>query len=79
MKMASRSDFEELKASCNTKAKAYVSVVWVKEEITKDHIEKLNAVRNLPVKQKTPIRVLHRRSQLVRDKLIYALYVKPIN
>ena len=62
MKMASRQDFEELKASCNTKAKAYVSVVWVKDKISQDLIEKLNAVRNLAVKQKTPIRVLHRRS-----------------
>ena len=79
MQFASKQDFDELKASCNTKAKAYVSVVWVKDKLTQAHIDKLNAIKNLPINQKTPIRVLHRRSQLVREKFVYALRANWIN
>ena len=34
MQIATMQDFDELKASCNTKAKAYVSIVWVKDKLT---------------------------------------------
>ena len=34
MQMATKQDFEELKASCATKQKSYVSLVWVKDAVT---------------------------------------------
>ena len=34
MQMATKQDFEELKASCTTKQKSYVSLVWVKNCVT---------------------------------------------
>ena len=49
MAIASKQDFEELKASCNSKAKAYVSIVWVKDKLDQSQLEKLNAVRNLQI------------------------------
>ena len=33
MEFASKRDFEELKASCTTKQKSYVSLVWVRDPI----------------------------------------------
>mmetsp|Transcript_806 Transcript_806/g.1216 ORF Transcript_806/g.1216 Transcript_806/m.1216 type:complete len:106 (+) Transcript_806:1161-1478(+) len=63
MEFATKQDFEELKASCATKQKSYVSLVWVKDSVTQEKLDTvLNTVRNLQVLQKTPVRVLHRRS-----------------
>ena len=36
-------------------------------------------MKNLQVNQKTPVRVLHRRSQLVREKFVYGLRASIIN
>jgi tRNA pseudouridine synthase 10 len=55
-------------------------MVWTKKEITQADCDKLSEIRDLEVDQKTPIRVLHRRSQLVRPKMVYrvkATYVNP--
>ena len=71
--------FDELKEIENSKAKSYCCVVWVKRRITKKECESLNTYTNIQVKQKTPIRVLHRRSQMVRDKVIYKLKAEYIN
>ena len=50
MQMATKQDFEELKASCATKQKSYVSLVWTKEVVTQEVLdEKLNSIRNLNV------------------------------
>lgn len=50
MQFATRQDFEELKASCATKQKSYVSLVWVKDPVTQDILsQKLNSIKNLTV------------------------------
>lgn len=68
--------FDELKEIENSKAKAYCCIVWVKKRITAKELQSsINSCSNLTVKQTTPIRVLHRRSLMVRDKLIYKLKV----
>lgn len=71
--------FEELKEIENSKAKSYCCVVWVKRRITKKECDQLNKLTNIKVKQKTPIRVLHRRSLMVRDKEIYKVKAEFIN
>lgn len=64
----------------NSKAKAYCCIVWVKKRISpKDLQQKLNALSNIVLKQTTPMRVLHRRSLMVRDKLIYKVKAEYIN
>jgi tRNA U54 and U55 pseudouridine synthase Pus10 len=54
--------FEKLKEMETKKAKSYAAVVHSNTVLTQDDCDKLNAVRNMPVNQQTPIRVLHRRS-----------------
>ncbi|CDW74628.1 trna pseudouridine synthase pus10 [Stylonychia lemnae] len=72
--------FDELKDIENSKAKAYCCVVWIQRKITKKELEKrLNCLLNIEIKQTTPIRVLHRRSLMVRDKLIYKVHAEYIN
>jgi len=71
--------FEILKASETEKIKAYSCVVNVKKKLTPDDIEILNNVVDLKVQQKTPLRVLHRRTLMVREKMIHRIKARQIN
>ena len=48
-----------------------MAVVYTETEITPEVIKQLENYHDLAIKQKTPVRVLHRRSLLTRDKMIY--------
>ena len=66
------------KAEVN-KMKIYTCFVWVKKNLDENDINKLNNIKNLDVIQKTPLRVLHRRSLMDRKKIIYELKAEKIN
>ena len=66
------------KAEVN-KMKIYSCFVWVKKSLNENDINKLNNIKNLEVIQKTPLRVLHRRSLMDRKKMIYELKAEKIN
>ncbi|GJP54820.1 hypothetical protein CLOM_g13856 [Closterium sp. NIES-68] len=55
------------------KQKSYVAVVWLSRPITQADVAKLESIRDLELQQKTPIRVLHRRSPLTRPRTIYSM------
>ncbi|EAR99612.2 tRNA pseudouridine synthase Pus10, putative (macronuclear) [Tetrahymena thermophila SB210] len=65
--------FEVLKQSEQEKIKSYACVVQTKDPITQEQIDKLNNMNEIELKQKTPIRVLHRRTQMIRTKYIHKL------
>lgn len=66
------------KAEVN-KMKIYSCFVWTKKELTDEDINKLNNVKNIDVIQKTPLRVLHRRSLMDRNKKIYGLKAEKVS
>ena len=70
-KIVDKEFFDRMKEIESQKAKRYSAVVWLSRDITEDDCKKLNSLRNIKLAQQTPIRVLHRRSQMVRDKEIY--------
>eukprot|EP00347_Sterkiella_histriomuscorum_P020730 403336698 len=79
-KIVDKKFFDDLKDIENSKAKAYCCVVWLQRRITKKELEKrLNSLVDIEIKQITPIRVLHRRSLMVRDKQIYKVHAEYIN
>ena len=59
--------------------KIYTCFVWAKKELTDEDINKLNNAKNLDVNQKTPIRVLHRRSLMDRKKKIYEMKAEKVS
>ncbi|CAD8085407.1 unnamed protein product [Paramecium sonneborni] len=71
--------FEELKNSEINKVKAYCCIVECKNVVNVELIQQANQIKDLIIKQKTPIRVLHRRTQMIRDKIIHSLQIKQIN
>ena len=70
---------ENIKKAEINKMKIYSCFVWTKKELNENDIKKLNNIKNLEVIQKTPLRVLHRRSLMDRKKLIYELKAEKIN
>ncbi|GBG67154.1 hypothetical protein CBR_g81579 [Chara braunii] len=60
------------------KQKSYCAVVWLSRPVTEDDITKLNSMPAVTIQQRTPIRVLHRRSPLVRPRVIEKMIAKAI-
>lgn len=71
--------FEVIKKYETSKMKYYTCIVWVEKVVDASDIDKLNAVSNLKVVQKTPLRVLHRRTLMDRNKEIYKLSATKLN
>ena len=65
--------FDELHSDTENKEKLYTAVCWVKDAVKPTDLEGLNSVKDLTIKQKTPLRVLHRRSLMTRDKMVKRL------
>ena len=79
-KIVDRQFFDSLKEIETSKAKSYSCIVWVQRRITPEDCEKLTkTIRELNVQQTTPVRVLHRRSLAVREKVIHRLRATYIN
>lgn len=59
--------------------KIYSCFVWTQKKLTDEDISKLNNVKNIDVIQKTPLRVLHRRSLMDRNKKIYGMKAEKVS
>lgn len=62
-----------LKQGEEEKRKIYSALVWTEGEVTQDRLKLLDESTDLVLRQNTPIRVLHRRTLAVREKVIYSM------
>lgn len=60
------------------KQKLYTAVVWSSRALTAADVGRAAAAQNLVLKQNTPVRVLHRRSPMVRERVIHWLELEPV-
>lgn len=74
-----KSYFEEIRRYEDSKKKNYCCVVWASQNVSDSDIEKLNSIKCIDIIQKTPFRVLHRRTLMDRKKHIFTLTAKRIN
>lgn len=70
---------KNLKEGEENKNKQYRALCCCSRIITQDDIDKISNVTDLIIDQKTPIRVLHRRSLAIRKRKIYNLNIDIIN
>lgn len=73
LKVASKEASKLLKEGEEEKRKFYSAIIWTSKEITPEHLLFLSELQNLQIEQKTPIRVLHRRTLATRVRTIYSL------
>lgn len=71
--------FDDIKQFEISKKKFYTCVVWTQRKIDKADVEKLNAIKDMELIQKTPLRVMHRRTLMDRKKTILKLDAKIVN
>jgi hypothetical protein len=80
LRPASRFDFDALQAGSQDKRKRYAAVCWTSVPHTANQLRsRLDARSEVVLRQKTPMRVLHRRSLLTRRKQIYDMRTEWIN
>ena len=53
--------------------------VWSEKEITGEELACLEGIKDLKLAQKTPIRVLHRRSLATRERLVHSMHSEAVD
>ena len=66
-------------ADVQAKTKTYSCIVWFQKTMTRKQLRDLDNLKNITVKQKTPVRVVHSRSLATRTRQVYSLHLLPIN
>lgn len=61
------------------KTKSYSAICCCSRLLSDDDILRISSMKDLVIKQKTPIRVLHRRSLIVRDRMIHKLNLRRLD
>jgi len=79
LQQAPKLSLNKLKEGEQSKSKIYRCVIFLPKEISQTDLDFLKTIKNLTVEQRTPIRVLHRRSLSSRKKVIYNLSATKIN
>ncbi|CAK8569752.1 unnamed protein product [Lathyrus sativus] len=60
------------------KQKQYAALVWISRPLKDEDFQHVSSLKDLKVLQRTPIRVLHRRSPLEREKIIHWMKMETI-
>lgn len=79
LKIANSEIMKKIIEGAQEKKKQYRCVVYVSREINQDDIDQLNKIKDLKLFQKTPIRVMHRRSIEVRERYLYSFKAELVN
>lgn len=73
LQMINKDDVQKLKEGEEEKKKSYCAKCCINRKLTSFDIEKLCSIKDLTLKQKTPIRVLHRRPLAMRERIIHSI------
>ena len=71
--------FAVLTEAASAKVKVYGAIIQTTEELTDDKVDRVNSLTDVLIDQNTPLRVLHRRTLMSRDKFIYRCFLERIN
>ena len=75
LRAATKAEWAGLQASTEERRKRYRCVVWAASPIGAADVARLERLCDVPLAQRTPVRVLHRRASLTRAKTLHALRV----
>ncbi|RHZ80312.1 hypothetical protein Glove_137g76 [Diversispora epigaea] len=77
LKMIDEKDLSIIKEGEENKTKTYSALVWISKKVTPEIIEKINKHKDgFTLEQQTPIRVLQRRSSMIRLKKIHYIFAE---
>jgi tRNA pseudouridine synthase 10 len=79
LKMTTRERSQKLKEDASSNIKEYLAIVKAEEPVDIENLRRVEAeLTGSEIKQRTPTRVSHRRSDLIREKLIHEVRLKPL-
>lgn len=64
-----------LDSGSGEKRKNYRALCWSEQPLTPQLTDRISGIENLEITQSTPIRVLHRRTNMLRKRLIYSISI----
>ena len=70
-----KKEYLKIKKSENEKIKKYIAIIYIKNIINENDVNKINSTKDLEINQITPLRVLHKRVLKERKKTIINLKV----
>jgi len=76
LEVVTKEDIKTLKEGEEEKKKRYTALCVTSEPCPESKFEELASMVDLKLKQETPIRVLHRRANAVRDKVVHSMKVE---
>ncbi|KAJ3008724.1 UNVERIFIED_CONTAM: putative tRNA pseudouridine synthase Pus10 [Siphonaria sp. JEL0065] len=79
LQLVGKHDTKPLKDSAATKKKSYTTLVRLSSPVPLAALEKVSLLRDIELKQQTPLRVMISRPDKNRDKVVHELHVKPEN
>lgn len=75
--IVTRDHLQKLKSEASSNIKEYIALIEVGREVTNADLKMIERdFRNIEIEQRTPNRVAHRRSDLVRKKMVYEVRAK---
>ncbi|CAL5069372.1 unnamed protein product [Urochloa decumbens] len=60
------------------KQKQYTALIWTSRELAENDLHNISVMKDMEIVQKTPIRVLHRRSPLERKRIIHWMEIEKV-
>ncbi|CAL5015455.1 unnamed protein product [Urochloa decumbens] len=60
------------------KQKQYTALIWTSRELAENDLRNISVMKDMEIVQKTPIRVLHRRSPLERKRIIHWMEIEKV-
>ncbi|XP_062226430.1 uncharacterized protein LOC133924755 [Phragmites australis] len=60
------------------KQKQYAALIWTSRELADNDLHNISLMKDMEIVQKTPIRVLHRRSPLERKRIIHWMEIEKV-
>ncbi|ORY46970.1 hypothetical protein BCR33DRAFT_715358 [Rhizoclosmatium globosum] len=79
LQLIPKNDTKPLKDSAATKRKSYSTLVRLSKGVRMAQLEEISKLKDLELKQQTPVRVMQSRSDKERDKIVHELKVYPEN
>ncbi|KAJ3023591.1 UNVERIFIED_CONTAM: putative tRNA pseudouridine synthase Pus10 [Siphonaria sp. JEL0065] len=73
LQLVGKRDTRHLKDSASTKKKSYSTLVRLSSPVSQTQLDEISNLKNLELKQQTPVRVQNSRSDLTRDKVIHEM------
>ncbi|KAF7652003.1 hypothetical protein LDENG_00102510 [Lucifuga dentata] len=73
LQIVSRDAMSRMKEGEEEKTKSYMALIWTQREIQKEDVAFIDDIKDLMVDQKTPLRVLHRRTLAVRQRVVHSM------